>query len=80
MLWDGLTDPVCGLIMGATAENLAERYEISREEQDEFAVASQNKAEAAQKAGKFAEEIIAVTASVAVASSPGRGGATASAS
>ncbi|MCB0232878.1 MAG: acetyl-CoA C-acyltransferase, partial [Anaerolineae bacterium] len=60
MLWDGLTDPVCGLIMGATAENLAERYEISREEQDEFAVNSHKKAFRAQRMDKFKDEIVAV--------------------
>ena len=43
-LWEGLTDPICDQIMGRTAENLAERYSISRQEQDEFAVASHKKA------------------------------------
>jgi acetyl-CoA C-acetyltransferase len=47
--------------MGNTAENVAKQYQITRAQQDEFAVASQNKAEAAQKAGKFRDEIIAVT-------------------
>jgi acetyl-CoA C-acetyltransferase len=47
--------------MGQTAENVAQKWQISREMQDEFAVASQNKAEAAQKAGKFADEIVAFT-------------------
>ncbi|MCB9154563.1 MAG: thiolase family protein [Caldilineae bacterium] len=60
MLWEGLTDPVCGLIMGATAENLAERYEISREEQDEFAVNSHKKAFRAQRMDKFKDEIVPV--------------------
>ena len=47
--------------MGITAENVAEKWQITREQQDEFAIASQNKAEAAQKAGKFKDEIVAVT-------------------
>jgi acetyl-CoA C-acetyltransferase len=47
--------------MGNTAENVAKRYQITREEQDKFAVASQNKAEAAKKAGKFKDEIVPVT-------------------
>lgn len=58
MLQDGLHDAFQGYHMGITAENIAEKYGISREEQDHFSVASQNKAEAAQKAGKFADEII----------------------
>jgi acetyl-CoA C-acetyltransferase len=49
--------------MGTTAENIATKWQISRDEQDEFAVSSQNKAEAAQKAGKFRDEIVAVTVS-----------------
>ena len=49
------------IAMGQTAENVAEKWQISRDQQDEFAVASQNKAEAAQKAGKFKDEITAVT-------------------
>jgi acetyl-CoA C-acetyltransferase len=60
MLWEGLTDPVCGLIMGATAENLAERYEISREEQDNYAVESHKKAFKAQRMDKFKDEIVPV--------------------
>jgi acetyl-CoA acetyltransferase len=44
--------------MGKTAENVAKQWQITRDEQDEFAVASQNKAEAAQKAGKFKDEIV----------------------
>jgi acetyl-CoA C-acetyltransferase len=59
-LWEGLTDPVCDLIMGATAENLAEQYDISRAEQDEFAVQSHKKAFMAQRMGKFEEEIVPV--------------------
>jgi acetyl-CoA C-acetyltransferase len=58
MIRDGLWDAFNGYHMGQTAENVAEKWQISREMQDEFAVASQNKAEAAQKAGKFADEII----------------------
>ena len=58
MVYDGLTDVYNQYHMGVTAENIAAKYGISRAEQDEFALASQNKAEAAQKAGKFADEII----------------------
>lgn len=58
MLVDGLWDVYNQYHMGVTAENLAKKYSISREEQDAFAVASQNKAEAAQKAGRFKDEII----------------------
>ncbi|KAE9632662.1 acetyl-CoA C-acetyltransferase [Parasedimentitalea maritima] len=61
MIRDGLWDAFNGYHMGQTAENVANKYEISRDEQDIFAVASQNKAEAAQKAGKFADEIAAFT-------------------
>jgi acetyl-CoA C-acetyltransferase len=57
MIRDGLWDAFNGYHMGQTAENVAEQWQISRDMQDEFAVASQNKAEAAQKAGKFADEI-----------------------
>lgn len=57
-VWDGLTDAWSGLIMGLTAENLAEKYSISRQEQDEVALRSHNNAEAAIKAGKFKEEIV----------------------
>ena len=63
MLRDGLLDAFQGYHMGTTAENIATKWQISRDEQDEFAVASQNKAEAAQKAGKFRDEIVAVTVS-----------------
>lgn len=59
MIRDGLWDAFNGYHMGQTAENVAAQWEISREMQDEFAVASQNKAEAAQKAGHFADEIAA---------------------
>jgi len=61
MLKDGLIDAFHGYHMGNTAENIATKWLISREEQDRFAVASQNKAEAAQKAGRFKDEIVAVT-------------------
>ncbi|MGB0852202.1 MAG: acetyl-CoA C-acetyltransferase [Pikeienuella sp.] len=61
MIKDGLWDAFNGYHMGQTAENVAEKWQISRDMQDEFAVGSQNKAEAAQKAGKFADEITAVT-------------------
>ena len=59
MIRDGLWDAFNGYHMGQTAENVANQWQISREMQDEFAVASQNKAEAAQLAGKFADEIAA---------------------
>ena len=59
MIRDGLWDAFNHYHMGQTAENVAQQWQISREQQDEFAVASQNKAEAAQKAGKFADEIVA---------------------
>jgi len=58
MIKDGLWDAFNGYHMGQTAENVANRWQISRDMQDEFALASQNKAEAAQKAGRFADEII----------------------
>ena len=61
MIKDGLWDAFHGYHMGQTAENIAARWQITREEQDKFAVASQNKAEAAQKAGKFVDEIAPVT-------------------
>ena len=61
MIHDGLTDAFNNYHMGITAENLAEKYQISREAQDAFAVASQNKAEAARAAGRFADEIVPVT-------------------
>ena len=61
MVLDGLTDAFNKYHMGMTAENLAERYQISREAQDEFAVASQNKAEKARASGRFADEIVPVT-------------------
>src|SRR5215213_1288515 len=57
MIKDGLWDAFNGYHMGTTAENVATKYQITRNQQDEFAVASQNKAEAAQKAGRFKDEI-----------------------
>ena len=63
MLQDGLIDAFHGYHMGNTAENIATKWQISREEQDRFAVGSQNKAEAAQKAGRFKDEIVPVTVS-----------------
>ncbi len=63
MIRDGLTDAFHGYHMGNTAENIAAKWQISREEQDRFATASQNKAEAAQKAGRFKDEIVPFTIS-----------------
>ena len=60
MIVDGLWDVYNQYHMGTTAENVAKKYEIPRAQQDEFAVASQNKAEKAQKAGKFKDEIVPV--------------------
>jgi acetyl-CoA C-acetyltransferase len=61
MIKDGLWDAFNGYHMGTTAENVANKFQITREMQDTFAVASQNKAEAAQKAGRFKDEIVPVT-------------------
>jgi acetyl-CoA C-acetyltransferase len=61
MIKDGLWDAFNGYHMGTTAENVAKQYQITRAQQDEFAVKSQNKAEAAQAAGKFKDEIVPVT-------------------
>ncbi|MBM3539064.1 MAG: acetyl-CoA C-acetyltransferase [Alphaproteobacteria bacterium] len=61
MIKDGLWDAFNGYHMGNTAENVAQKWQITRDQQDEFALASQNKAEAAQKAGKFKDEIVPVT-------------------
>jgi acetyl-CoA C-acetyltransferase len=61
MIRDGLWDIFNGYHMGVTAENVAQQYQVTREQQDEFALASQNKAEAAIKAGRFKDEIIPVT-------------------
>jgi acetyl-CoA C-acetyltransferase len=61
MIQDGLWDAFHGYHMGNTAENVAEKYQITREQQDQFAVRSQNKAEAAIKSGRFKDEIVPVT-------------------
>ncbi len=61
MIKDGLWDAFNGYHMGNTAENVAQKWQLTREEQDEFAAASQQKAEAAQKEGRFADEIVPVT-------------------
>ncbi len=61
MMHDALTDAFYNYLMGTTAENVAKQWQLSRDEQDAFAVNSQNKAEEAQKAGKFKDEITAVT-------------------
>jgi len=61
MLRDGLLDAFAGYHMGNTAENIAQQWQLTREEQDEFAASSQQKAEAAMKAGKFKDEIVPVT-------------------
>ena len=63
MIKDALTDAFHGYHMGTTAENIAAKWQLSREEQDRFALGSQNKAEAAQKAGKFKDEIVPFTIS-----------------
>jgi acetyl-CoA C-acetyltransferase len=59
-LWEGLTDPNCGQIMGRTAENLVEEYNLTRLQQDEYAVQSHQKALQAQTLGKFSDEIVAI--------------------
>lgn len=59
-IWEGLTDPVCNQIMGMTAENLAEEFKISRQEQDEFAVLSHQRAFRATREGKFKDEILKI--------------------
>ncbi|ESY54877.1 MULTISPECIES: acetyl-CoA C-acetyltransferase [unclassified Mesorhizobium] len=61
MIKDGLWDAFNGYHMGNTAENVARQFQITRDDQDQFALASQNKAETAQKAGKFKDEIVAFT-------------------
>lgn len=61
MIKDGLWDAFNGYHMGTTAENVAQKWQLTRDEQDAFALGSQNKAEAAQKAGKFVAEIVPVT-------------------
>jgi acetyl-CoA C-acetyltransferase len=60
MYRDGFNDPLSGLVMGETAENLARRYEITRTEQDEFALRSQQRAQAAIEAGRFNSEVVAL--------------------
>src|SRR5882724_1986708 len=60
MCRDGFNDPLSGLVMGETAEKLASQYEISRDEQDEYALRSQQRAAAASAAGKFGDEVVAV--------------------
>ena len=59
-MWEGLTDPICGQLMGRTAENLVDEFEITRQEQDEFAVQSHKKAFMATRTGKFRDEIVPV--------------------
>jgi acetyl-CoA C-acetyltransferase len=59
-LWEGLTDPICDQMMGRTAENLAEQYGVSREEQDSYAVASHRKAFMATRSGRFGDEILPI--------------------
>ena len=60
MYHDGLVCPLCGEVMGLTAERLAEQYDISREEQDRCAMESQHRAQAAREAGRFADEVVGV--------------------
>src|SRR5882762_388407 len=60
MYRDGFNDPLSGLLMGETAENLARSYEISRDEQDQYALRSQQRAQAAIESGRFTEEIFAL--------------------
>jgi acetyl-CoA C-acetyltransferase len=66
-MWEGLTDPVCGQLMGRTAENLVEEFRISRQEQDEYAVQSHKKAFIAARMEKFADEIVPVEVAKRVA-------------
>ncbi|HEY4721908.1 MAG TPA: thiolase family protein [Anaerolineae bacterium] len=66
-LWEGLTDPICGQLMGRTAENLVEEFDITRQVQDEFAVQSHKKAFMATRTGKFKDEIVPVEISKKVA-------------
>lgn len=61
MVRDGYNDPICDQLMGQTAETLARRYHISRQEQDAYAARSQQRCEAARRAGRFADEIVPVT-------------------
>jgi acetyl-CoA C-acetyltransferase len=66
-IWEGLTDPVCGQLMGRTAETLAEEFGIGREEQDRFAIDSHRRAFRAMREGRLKEEIVPVTVSKSVA-------------
>lgn len=66
-IWEGLTDPVCGQLMGRTAETLAEEFGICREEQDQFAIDSHRRAFRAMREGRLKEEIVPVTVSKSVA-------------
>lgn len=66
-MWEGLTDPICGQLMGRTAENLAEEFQVSRQEQDEFAVQSHKKAFMATRTEKFVDEIVPIEVSKKVA-------------
>ncbi len=59
-MWEGLTDPICNQLMGRTGENLADEFEVTRQQQDEYAVQSHKKAFMAQRMGKFADEIVPV--------------------
>ncbi len=68
-MWEGLTDPICGQLMGRTAENLAEEFDIRRTAQDEYAVQSHKKAFMATRMGKFADEIVPVEITKRVAGS-----------
>src|SRR6266849_2640859 len=68
-LWEGLTDPICGQLMGRTAENLVEEFGITRQEQDEYAVQSHKKAFMATRMEKFADEIVPVEVRKKVAGS-----------
>jgi acetyl-CoA C-acetyltransferase len=68
-MWEGLTDPICGQLMGRTAENLVEEFTISRQEQDEYAVQSHKKAFMATRMEKFADEIVPVEVKKKVAGS-----------
>src|SRR5690242_8702866 len=63
MYRDGFSDPLSGLLMGQTAEKLARQYEISRQEQDEFALRSQQRAQAAVESGRFNDEVMALEVS-----------------
>ncbi|HZS11942.1 MAG TPA: thiolase family protein [Nitrospirales bacterium] len=60
-LWEGLTDPTCDMLMGRTAENLVEEFNITRQEQDKYAIESHRKAFRAQREGRFKDEILPLT-------------------